>query len=347
MSEPILRVNNLSVSFQTYAGTVQAVRDVSFTLNRGETLAIVGESGSGKSVTTRALLGILPANGKITGGSILYDGHDLTKYSDRDFSAIRGKRISLVFQDPLSALNPIMRIGKQITEALVLSGKTPRREARAKALELMRAVGIPEPEKRFRQYPFQFSGGMRQRIVIAIALACDPEILICDEPTTALDVTIQAQILELINDIKRQKNLSVIFITHDLGVVANVADRVAVMYAGRIVERATSEELFYDPRNPYTWALLSSMPDLDTKEALFSIPGTPPNMLYPPPGDAFHERNQYALKIDQRLQPPEFRISDTHAAATWLLDERAPKVDMPASLRARIDRMKERAAHDE
>ena len=347
MSEPILQVNHLSVSFQTYAGTVQAVRDVSFTLNRGETLAIVGESGSGKSVTTRALLGILPANGKITGGSILYDGHDLTKYTDRDFSAIRGKRISLVFQDPLSALNPIMRIGKQITEALVLSGKTPRREAKAKALELMRAVGIPEPEKRFRQYPFQFSGGMRQRIVIAIALACDPEILICDEPTTALDVTIQAQILELINDIKRQKNLSVIFITHDLGVVANVADRVAVMYAGRIVERATSEELFYDPRNPYTWALLSSMPDLDTKEALFSIPGTPPNMLYPPPGDAFHERNQYALKIDQRLQPPEFRISDTHSAATWLLDERAPKVDMPASLQARIDRMKERAAHDE
>ena len=347
MSEPILQVNNLSVSFQTYAGTVQAVRDVSFTLNRGETLAIVGESGSGKSVTTKALLGILPASGKITGGSILYDGHDLTKYTDRDFSAIRGKRISLVFQDPLSALNPIMRIGKQITEALVLSGKTPRREAKAKALELMRAVGIPEPEKRFRQYPFQFSGGMRQRIVIAIALACDPEILICDEPTTALDVTIQAQILELINDIKRQKNLSVIFITHDLGVVANVADRVAVMYAGRIVERATSEELFYDPRSPYTWALLSSMPDLDTKEALFSIPGTPPNMLYPPPGDAFHERNQYALKIDRRLQPPEFRVSDTHSAATWLLDERAPQVDMPASLRARIDRMKERAAHDE
>ena len=347
MSEPILQVSHLSVSFQTYAGTVQAVRDVSFTLNRGETLAIVGESGSGKSVTTKALLGILPANGKITGGSILYDGHDLTKYTDRDFSAIRGKRISLVFQDPLSALNPIMRIGKQITEALVLSGKTPRREAKAKALELMRAVGIPEPEKRFRQYPFQFSGGMRQRIVIAIALARDPEILICDEPTTALDVTIQAQILELINDIKRQKNLSVIFITHDLGVVANVADRVAVMYAGRIVERATSEELFYDPRSPYTWALLSSMPDLDTKEALFSIPGTPPNMLYPPPGDAFHERNQYALKIDRRLQPPEFRVSDTHSAATWLLDERAPQVDMPASLRARIDRMKERAAHDE
>ena len=347
MSEPILQVKNLSVSFQTYAGTVQAVRDVSFTLNRGETLAIVGESGSGKSVTTKALLGILPANGRITGGSILYDGHDLTKYSDRDFSAIRGKRISLVFQDPLSALNPIMRIGKQITEALVLSGKIPRREAKVKALELMRAVGIPEPEKRFRQYPFQFSGGMRQRIVIAIALACDPEILICDEPTTALDVTIQAQILELINDIKRQKNLSVIFITHDLGVVANVADRVAVMYAGRIVERATSEELFYDPRSPYTWALLSSMPDLDTKEALFSIPGTPPNMLYPPPGDAFHERNRYALKIDKRLQPPEFRVSDTHSAATWLLDERAPQVDMPASLRARIDRMKERAAHDE
>ena len=343
----ILDIKDLCVTYHSGSKLVKAVDHVSLCVDEGDSLGIVGESGSGKSVTTKALLGILPANGKITGGSILYDGHDLTKYTDRDFSAIRGKRISLVFQDPLSALNPIMRIGKQITEALVLSGKTPRREAKAKALELMRAVGIPEPEKRFRQYPFQFSGGMRQRIVIAIALACDPEILICDEPTTALDVTIQAQILELINDIKRQKNLSVIFITHDLGVVANVADRVAVMYAGRIVERATSEELFYDPRNPYTWALLSSMPDLDTKEALFSIPGTPPNMLYPPPGDAFHERNQYALKIDQRLQPPEFRISDTHAAATWLLDERAPKVDMPASLRARIDRMKERAAHDE
>ena len=343
MSDKILQVKNLCVSFSSYAGKVQAVRDVSFDLYRGETLSIVGESGSGKSVTTKAVLGILSGNATIESGEILYNGTDLAKFQDKDFAGIRGKKISLVFQDPLSALNPIMKIGKQIVEALVLSGSTPTGEAKEKALELMRRVGIPQPEIRFNQYPFQFSGGMRQRIVIAIALASDPEILICDEPTTALDVTIQAQILELINEIKERSSLSIIFITHDLGVVANVADRVAVMYAGRIVEYGRSEEIFYDPKNPYTWALLSSMPDLDTKEQLFSIPGTPPNMLYPPPGDAFHERNQYALKIDQREAPPFFRVSDTHYAATWLLDPRAPKVDPPPILTERIARMKRRA----
>ncbi len=343
MSDKILQVKNLCVSFSSYAGKVQAVRDVSFDLYRGETLSIVGESGSGKSVTTKAVLGILSGNATIESGEILYNGADLAKFQDKDFADIRGKKISLVFQDPLSALNPIMKIGKQIVEALVLSGSTPKGEAKEKALELMRRVGIPQPEIRFNQYPFQFSGGMRQRIVIAIALASDPEILICDEPTTALDVTIQAQILELINEIKERSSLSIIFITHDLGVVANVADRVAVMYAGRIVEYGRSEEIFYDPKNPYTWALLSSMPDLDTKEQLFSIPGTPPNMLYPPPGDAFHERNQYALKIDQREAPPFFRVSDTHYAATWLLDPRAPKVDPPPILTERIARMKRRA----
>ncbi len=343
MSDKILQVKNLCVSFSSYAGKVQAVRDVSFDLYRGETLSIVGESGSGKSVTTKAVLGILSGNATIESGEILYNGADLAKFQDKDFADIRGKKISLVFQDPLSALNPIMKIGKQIVEALVLSGSTPKGEAKEKALDLMRRVGIPQPEIRFNQYPFQFSGGMRQRIVIAIALASDPEILICDEPTTALDVTIQAQILELINEIKERSSLSIIFITHDLGVVANVADRVAVMYAGRIVEYGRSEEIFYNPKNPYTWALLSSMPDLDTKEQLFSIPGTPPNMLYPPPGDAFHERNQYALKIDQREAPPFFRVSDTHYAATWLLDPRAPKVDPPPILTERIARMKRRA----
>ncbi|MEG1774020.1 MAG: ABC transporter ATP-binding protein, partial [Oscillospiraceae bacterium] len=304
---------------------------------------LVGESGSGKSVTTKAILGILSGNATIEQGEILYNGEDMAKYSDQDFYKIRGKKIALVFQDPLSALNPIMKIGQQIVEALILRGAISKKEAQARALDLMKKVGIPEPEIRYSQYPFQFSGGMRQRIVIAIALASDPEILICDEPTTALDVTIQAQILELIGEIKRKNNLSIIFITHDLGVVANVADRVAVMYAGKIVEYGKSEEIFYDPKSPYTWALLSSMPDLETKEQLFSIPGTPPNMLYPPSGDAFHERNKYALKIDEREAPPFFQVSESHYAATWLLDSRAPRVSPPAILCERIDRMKRRA----
>lgn len=347
MNDKILEVKNLSVSFNTYAGKVQAVRDVSFDLFRGETLAIVGESGSGKSVTTKAIMGILSNNATIESGEIIYNNEDLAKFSDRQFFEIRGKKIALVFQDPLSALNPIMKIGKQIVETIMLNEKITQQKAKEKALDLMNAVGISEAEKRFHQYPFQFSGGMRQRIVIAIALACNPEILICDEPTTALDVTIQSKILELINDIKAKNNLSVIFITHDLGVVANVADRVAVMYAGRIVEYGKSKEIFYDPQHPYTWALLSSMPDLETKEELFSIPGAPPNMLHPPVGDAFYERNKYALKIDKRISPPFFKISDTHYASTWLLHENAPSVEMPAILKERIDRMKRRAEEDE
>lgn len=344
--QPILSVKDLSVSFNAYAGKVQAVRNVSFDLMKGETLAIVGESGSGKSVTTKAILGILAKNGHIDNGEILYQGDDLTKYKEKDFYNIRGKKISLVFQDPLSALNPIMKIGKQITEALILSKVIEKSKAKERAIELMQAVGIPDAKNRYDAYPFQFSGGMRQRIVIAIALASNPEILICDEPTTALDVTIQEKILELINDIKRERNLSILFITHDLGVVANMADRVCVMYAGRIVEVGTCEDIFFRPAHPYTWALLSAMPDLDTKEQLFSIPGAPPNMLHPPKGDAFAARNKYALAIDFEEEPPYFKISDTHYAATWLLHPDAPKVEMPEILKHRIARMEKEAAHD-
>ena len=345
-NEVILSVKDLRISFRAYGGKVQAVRGISFDLHRGETLAIVGESGSGKSVSIKAIMGILANNAIIEEGEILYNGKDLTKVKEDDFHEIRGKRIGLIFQDPLSALNPIMKIGKQITEVLRLNKKVTKEEAKEKALELMRAVGIPDVERRFEQYPFQFSGGMRQRIVIAIALAGDPEILICDEPTTALDVTIQAQILELINQIKVEKNLSVIFITHDLGVVANMADRVNVMYAGKIVETGTSEEIFFAPAHPYTWALLSSMPDLHTKERLLAIPGTPPNMIYPPKGDAFAARNQFAMRIDYEQEPPMFKITETHAAATWLLHPQAQNnhIEMPASLKARIERMKRSGA---
>ena len=344
--EVVLSVKDLRINFRAYGGLVQAVRGISFDLHRGETLAIVGESGSGKSVSIRAIMGILANNAIIAEGSIMYDGMDLTKLTEDEFHEIRGNRIGLIFQDPLSALIPIMKIGNQITESLRLDRKMKKDEAKKVALELMKSVGIPHAEKRFDQYPFQFSGGMRQRIVIAIALAGDPEILICDEPTTALDVTVQAKILELINQIKKERNLSVIFITHDLGVVANMADRVNVMYAGKVVETGTAEEIFFEPAHPYTWALLNSMPDLHTKDRLEAIPGTPPNMIYPPKGDAFAARNAYAMKIDYEMEPPMFKITDTHAAATWLLHPKAAKngIEMPAGLKARIERMKRSGA---
>lgn len=339
--ETILDIKNLTISFKAYGGKVQAVRGIGLHLNKGETIAVVGESGSGKSVSMKAVMGILAKNAVIESGEILYDGMDLTKIKEEDFHKIRGNRIGLIFQDPLSALNPIMKIGKQIMEVLLINDKAMnRREAKAKALELMEAVGIPDAQTRFEQYPFQFSGGMRQRIVIAIALANSPEILICDEPTTALDVTVQARILELIDQIKRERNLSVIFITHDLGVVANVADRVYVMYAGKIVEYGMVNEIFFEPAHPYTWALLSSMPDMDTKEKLLTIPGTPPNMVHPPAGDAFAARNRYAMRIDFEKEPPFYKLSETHSAATWLLHKDAPRVEMPLELKNRIERMK-------
>ena len=546
----ILSVKNLRVSFWTNNGTVKAVRGVSFDLYRGRTLAIVGESGSGKSQTSRAIMGILAPNKIIEEGEILYDGRDILRLKEEDLCKIRGSKIAMIFQDPMSSLNPIMKVGKQIVEAMMLKkkstikenkkrsaflaktllkadptlkeeinkirkgdsneiekllvaakkaieeneanikagaiklketlsklldseiftnedkfidlkkhlhqikeevskvenhlddkkddfvftflinleyllsqyssslkrekedlkkkeknivvdsikerawaseidiskkavmekgkayvssflshlkkeyiekevdfdlkaknlvtsfltssknalAKVSKKEFKQKAIELLKEVGIKEPEKRIKQYPFEFSGGMRQRIVIAIALSSDPEILICDEPTTALDVTIQAQILDMINNLKEKRHLSVIFITHNLGVVANMADDIAIMYAGKIVEKGTADDIFYHPAHPYTWALLSSMPDLETKDRLDSIPGTPPNMILPPVGDAFAPRNKYAMQIDFEEQPPFFEISPTHFAATWLLDPRSPKVKPPKSVTDRIKR---------
>lgn len=337
-NEKILEVKDLNVHFKAYSGTVKAIRGVNFHLNKGETLAIVGESGSGKSVTIKAVTALLPDNAVVDSGQILYKGRDILPLKDREFSQIRGNEIALIFQDPLSSLDPVMKIGKQIMEAILVKKHLSRQAAAARALELMKAVGIPEAEKRFHEYPFQFSGGMRQRIVIAIALACNPELLICDEPTTALDVTIQAQILDLIKELQKKNDLSVIFITHDLGVVANVADRVCVMYAGKIVEVGTVWDIFYDPRHPYTWSLLASMPSLDTsgEDKLMVIPGTQPNMLHPPRGDAFAARNRYAMKIDFEREPPLFQISDTHYAATWLEHPNAPKIGIPEQLKKRI-----------
>ncbi|WP_449623065.1 ABC transporter ATP-binding protein [Robertmurraya sp. Marseille-Q9965] len=333
----ILEVNDLHISFHTFAGEVQAIRGVNFDLNKGETLAIVGESGSGKSVTSKAIMRLLPeSNSEIKGGEILFEGKDLTKLSDKNMQKVRGKDISMIFQDPMTSLNPTMTVGKQIIEPIVKHQKLSKAAAKKRAIEILELVGIANPEERFKQYPHQFSGGMRQRVVIAIALACNPKVLIADEPTTALDVTIQAQILELMKDLQKKIDTSIIFITHDLGVVANVADRVAVMYGGKIVEIGTVDEVFYNPQHPYTWGLISSMPTLDTEdEELYAIPGTPPNLLHPPKGDAFAPRNEYAMKIDLEEQPPMFKVSDTHYAATWLLHPDAPKVEPPLAVQRR------------
>lgn len=525
----VLEVKDLEVSFRTNEGVVKAVRGVSYSLEQGETLTIVGESGSGKSVSSRAIMGILAGNAMIDKGSIIYEGQDLLKLREDEFHKIRGSKIGMIFQDPTSSLNPILKIGRQISEGMIINGKrkkdrylslfqseyqtyvnakysleefktnynyklnkkrnisrykleikqiksnrsisnqqreelismnlkvieelkhsspvltkeerkqkvkeakvllhslkaplknakhnakaqvkleyqeyknqynqdvkkfeskmrekedfssfkhfmlknlmpvfkflnsnfafkgeykvltdlyeellrkkkVTKLEALEETLRIMEEVGIPEPEKRVKMYPFQFSGGMKQRIVIAIALTANPRVLICDEPTTALDVTIQAQILDLLKKLKKERDLSLIFITHNLGVVANMADRVAVMYAGRIVEYGNVDEIFYNPKHPYTWALLSSMPDLNSTTRLLTIPGTPPNMLYPPTGDAFAQRNKYALEIDFKEQPPLFKVSDTHYAATWLLHENAPDIKPPSIIQERIDLMAE------
>ncbi|MNO13528.1 Oligopeptide transport ATP-binding protein OppD [compost metagenome] len=349
MSETVLSIRNLSISFKTSNGMVNAIRGVDLDLHKGETVAIVGESGSGKSVTVKAIMRILSSNQRINSGSITFnyerDGkrvsQDLLKLSKKEMrNRINGKRIAMVFQDPMTSLNPTMTIGNQIMEGMLIHLKMSKSKAYERALELLTLVGITDPEKRMKCYPHQLSGGMRQRVVIAIMLACNPEVLICDEPTTALDVTIQAKILELIKDIQAKTNISVIYITHDLGVVAKVADYVAVMYAGKIVERATVNEIFYDPKHPYTWGLLSSMPDIGSEnEKLYTIPGSPPNLLNKVVGDAFAPRNVHALNIDFKQEPPMFKVSDTHYAATWLLHDNAPRVEMSDTLRKRIDKV--------
>ena len=349
----VLKIRGLNVSFKTSAGVVNAVRGVDLDLFEGETLAIVGESGSGKSVTVKTVMGIRASNETVNAGSVEFTyrngekevTEDLVKLSAKEMrQRIKGKRIAMVFQDPMTSLDPTMPIGKQIMEGMLWHYKMPKDAAYKKAVQLLEEVGITDAEKRMKSYPHQLSGGMRQRVVIAIALACDPDLLICDEPTTALDVTIQAKILELIRSIQRERGISVIYITHDLGVVAKVADYVDVMYAGKIVETGTIDEIFYEPRHPYTWGLLSAMPDLDTADdRLYTIPGSPPNLLHEKQGDAFAPRNHFALNIDDEVDPPMFKISDTHYAATWLLDPRAPKVDMPPELAQRIARMRAEA----
>ena len=350
----ILQIKDLDITFRTTAGPVHAIRGVNIDLQKGETVAIVGESGSGKSVTMKAAMGILASNATVTNGNIRFSYHhadgtpETVDILSKDKKWIRrhinGKRIAMVFQDPMTSLDPTMTIGKQIMEGMIWHFKTPKKEAWEKSVELLREVGIEDAEKRMKNYPHQLSGGMRQRVVIAIALSCNPDLLICDEPTTALDVTIQAKIIELIRRIQKERGISVIYITHDLGVVAKVADYVNVMYAGKIVEKGTINEIFYDPKHPYTWGLLSAMPDLDTDdERLYTIPGSPPNLLHETQGDAFAARNKYALVVDDKADPPMFKVTDTHYAATWLLDPRAPKVEMPQELKARLERMKKEA----
>jgi oligopeptide transport system ATP-binding protein len=335
-AENILQVKDLEVSFHTYAGEVQAVRDVTFDLRRGETLAIVGESGSGKSVTAKSIMRLLPdANSIIKGGEIHFEGQNVLSLSEKQMQDVRGPKIAMVFQDPMTSLDPTMRVGRQITESLKTHLGMSGSRANGRAVELLEMVGIPNAEDRVRQYPHQFSGGMRQRVVIAIALACDPQILIADEPTTALDVTIQAQILELLRDLQERIGTSVILITHDLGVVAQTAHRVAVMYAGKVVETGTVREIFYNPQMPYTWGLLTSipLPTADRSQDLIPIPGSPPDMLDPPEGCPFTPRCPYAMRICAEEMPGYKVFSAEHKAACWLHHPMAPDVEPPVKVR--------------
>ena len=329
----LLEVNNLSVSFNTYAGEVKALRDISFKVDRGETLAIVGESGSGKSVTVQSIMRLLPTPpAEFKTGEIIFEGIDLLKLDEKEMRKYRGGRIGMIFQDPMTSLNPVMKIGEQIMEGILIHKKVSKDEAKKRALEMLEKVGIPKPEERFNQYPHQFSGGMRQRVVIAIALACEPDLLICDEPTTALDVTIQAQILELINKLKKELNIAVIIITHDLGVVAETSDRVIVMYAGEKLEEGPVKEIFKDAHHPYTWGLLKSLPrlDMDANNALYSIPGTPPNLLNPPVGDSFAARSDFSMKIDYEKKPPLVDLGNGHFVRSWIYVDGAPDMKFNA-----------------
>ena len=332
-NNPILEVKNLRVSYHTYAGEVKAVRGVQFSLEKGQALAIVGESGCGKSVTAKSIMGLIKApQGEIKENSeILYHGENILKYNKKQWQHYKGGECAIIFQDALASLNPTMRVGKQIMENLMGHKNMTKQEAAKEAVEMLRMVGIPEPEKRVRQYPHEFSGGMRQRVMIAIAFACDPKILICDEPTTALDVTIQGQILDIIKNLQKKNQTSVIMITHDLGVVANIAQKIAVMYSGIIVESGTCEDIFYRPRHPYTWALIRSVPrlDLKNKQELATIPGTPPDLLTPPVGCPFCTRCSYCMPICKEEMPETTEFGGEHKAACWLHHPMAPKVEMP------------------
>ena len=341
MSEKLLEVKNLRVSYHTYAGEVQSVRGVSFTVNKGETVAVVGESGCGKSVTAKSIMRLIktpPAEIK-EGSEIIFDGEDVLQFNEKRLCAYRGGEVAMVFQDALAALNPTMTVGNQIIENLRHHTKMSKKEAKARAVELLRMVGIPQPESRVDQYPHEFSGGMRQRVMIAIAFACDPKLLIADEPTTALDVTIQAQIIDLIKALQKEKNASVILITHDLGVVANIADRIVVMYAGQIVERGTSIEVFHHPRHPYTNALLEAVPrlDLQNKQQLASIEGTPPDLIAPPKGCPFCTRCKYCMEICCEQQPPVLNFGDGHEASCWLYQLETPAADAPFTQEAHYE----------
>lgn len=347
---PILSVEDLDVKFHLRGETLHAIRGISLDVYKGESLAIVGESGSGKSVFTKTFLGLLDSNGFLDGGHIYFHLSDedpsqvvdLASFqTEKEWLTIRGKQIAMIMQDPMTSLNPLKTIGAQLIETVLLHSSVSKEKARKRAISLLADVGISEPERRIKQYPHEFSGGMRQRVVIAIAVACNPEVLICDEPTTALDVTIQAQILKLLHELQEKYSLTIIYITHDLGVVANVADRIAVMYAGDIVEVGLCEEIFYNAKHPYTWALLSSLPQLGIKgQPLYSIKGTPPNLFNEIKGDAFAPRNPHALKIDFEIRPPYFEVSPTHKAKTWLLDPRAPKIDPPPLVRRMFEKWK-------
>jgi oligopeptide transport system ATP-binding protein len=327
----LLDVKELKTSFFTYAGEVKAVDGVSFEVEAGDAVAIVGESGCGKSVTAFSIMRLLQHPGKIISGSIDFKGKELTACSEAEMRSIRGNEIGMIFQDPMTSLNPVLSIKRQLTESLVLHKEMTAAQATARALELMKLVGIPSPEDRLQQYPHQFSGGMRQRVVIAMALSCEPRLLIADEPTTALDVTIQAQILELMKELKRKLDTSIILITHDLGVVAGLCQKVIVMYAGKIVEKGLLHEVYYEPRHPYTWGLLNSVPrlDEDSKQKLVPIWGQPPDLLAPPSGCRFAPRCQYAMRICETEMPPDYRVSDSHQASCWLMDSRAPQVERP------------------
>ena len=350
--EQILKMRDMRVSFKTANGLVRAVRGVDLDVYRGETVAVVGESGSGKSVTIKQIMGIRSHNAVVESGSIEFTYTDdsgtkrtvdLMKLSERELTKLKGRHIAMVFQDPLTSLDPTMTIERQLAESIVEHTDLRGAALHERCVELLDLVGITDVEARLKSYPHQLSGGMRQRVVIAIALSCNPDLLICDEPTTALDVTIQARILELVLELQRRLGIAVIFITHNLGVVAKVADFVNVMYAGKIVESGTTQDVFFDPRHPYTWGLLSSMPSVsvDREERLYTIPGNPPNMLNEIVGDAFAPRNAYALEIDYVEEPPRFQVSEHHWASTWLLDPRAPKIEMPEQLRERIAQMRE------